>query len=54
MFDAEGFECGGDGTKLGAGGGNRLVLVGAETVSGWFCSTVVGSVGVWKVTGPVP
>lgn len=49
-FDAEEFECGGDGVGVEVEGScNRLAFAGTGTDNGWYRSTVVGSVGVWKV-----
>ena len=45
-FDAEEFDCGGV-----EGGSNSAAAV---TGSGGYRSTVMGSDGVWGVTGPVP
>jgi hypothetical protein len=55
-FDAEEFDCGGDGVRVEMETGcNRLVSVEVDGGNGRYRSTVVGSDGVWKVgTGPVP
>ena len=52
-FDAEEFECGGDGVGVAVGGGCNMVVEEVEMDNG-YCSTVAGSDGVWKITGPVP